>query len=34
MSMGDDSVTGIAWSDNLNQIIVGNGNDGKIFFDE
>ncbi len=32
--MGDSSVTGIAWSDSLNQIIVGNGTDGKIFFDE
>jgi hypothetical protein len=32
--MGAGSVTGIAWSECLNQIIVGNGVDGKIFFDE
>lgn len=32
--MGEVSVTGIAWSECLNQIIVGNGSDAKIFFDE
>jgi hypothetical protein len=31
--MGEGSVTGIAWSECLNQIVVGNGADGKIFFD-
>lgn len=32
--MGDGSVTGVCWNETINQIVVGNGNDGKVFFDE